>query len=42
MHFSAGAGLKFKGLIIDYAINNLWDESDFISSTNSIAVTYQF
>ena len=41
--FSAGVGLQFKGLIIDYARNNWQIESDgWSSSTDALTLTYQF
>lgn len=40
--FGAGAGVKFKGFIIDYALNNWPNESRFISLTSAMALTYQF
>lgn len=42
--FSAGVGLQFKGLIIDYARNQQQQiESDGLSSsTNALTLTYQF
>ncbi|MGH7599161.1 MAG: PorV/PorQ family protein [bacterium] len=40
--FSAGAGVKFKALIIDYALNDQLNESGFVSMTSAVALTYQF
>lgn len=37
--FGAGAGVKFKGFIIDYALNEQLDESRFVSVTSAIALT---
>ena len=38
----AGAGVKFKGFIIDYALNDQLNESRFVSVTSAVALTYQF
>jgi hypothetical protein len=40
--FGAGAGVKYKGFIIDYALNDHLNESRFVSVTSAIALTYQF
>jgi hypothetical protein len=40
--FNAGAGLKFKGLIVDYALSEWREGSDIVSLTSAIALTYQF
>lgn len=40
--FNAGAGLKFKGLIVDYALSEWQEGSDMTSLTSAIALTYQF
>jgi hypothetical protein len=40
--FGAGAGLKFKGFIVDYALNDQLNDSRAVSVTNAIALTYQF
>lgn len=39
--FNAGAGLKFKGLIVDYALSEWREGSDITSLTSAIALTYQ-
>ncbi len=40
--FNTGAGLKFKGLIVDYALSQRREGSDIVSPTSAIALTYQF
>jgi hypothetical protein len=40
--FNAGAGLKFKGLIVDYALSAWREGSDMTPLISAIALTYQF